>query len=110
MKTLVTMTVLLFLAYLTEPAYGLQNDMKSKLKRAFFSKKSFVVASEENERYSCVVEKCFPDLEDCASPNTKAMYAISDGEQRMIFQVHCVVQFGVCTTNCFNIRGIADNV
>ncbi|KAK1176215.1 hypothetical protein AOXY_G1062 [Acipenser oxyrinchus oxyrinchus] len=84
--------------------------MKSKLKRAFFSKKSFVVASEENERYRCVVKKCFPDLEDCASPNTKAMYAISDGEKRKIFQVHCVVQFGVCTTSCFNIRGIADNV
>ncbi|MEE6458931.1 hypothetical protein FKM82_000468 [Ascaphus truei] len=104
MKTLLIMTaVIIFLFWLTDTSEGFGSGNKSKLRRAFFSKRSIPSNFEENTRYNCVIRSCDPGPEECTmSKVTRNSYQQIDDVKREIQKIRRVIHFGVCAAKCLN--------
>ncbi|XP_067886767.1 SOSS complex subunit C isoform X4 [Heterodontus francisci] len=92
-----------------DPTEAAQDQVKSRIRRVYVSKKSEPLISEDDtteEKYGCVVDRCFPRLQTC----TNGKMGITGNEERQILQVHCVIEFGACATTCLNNYKNSNNV
>ncbi|XP_078414750.1 uncharacterized protein LOC144690802 [Cetorhinus maximus] len=91
---------LFLLTAITDPNEAVQDQLKSRI-RVYFSKRSEPLISEADtteEKYGCVVDRCFPRLQTCAN----GKFGNTGDEERQLLEVRCVVEFGTCATTCFN--------
>ncbi|KAE8632249.1 hypothetical protein XENTR_v10001489 [Xenopus tropicalis] len=72
---------------------------KTKVQRAFFTKRSTSSCYEENPRYNCVINSCLPVSEECTTGNVLKNNH-QDKEKRDIQEIRCVVRFALCAAKC----------
>ncbi|CAI9601310.1 unnamed protein product [Staurois parvus] len=104
MRTLIIMVVFLIsFSWLTDGSDGFSSNTKLKLRRAFFTKRSFLPVYEENSKYNCVILLCLPGLEECTTNRfPRNSYQFIDGVKEDIQDIQCITQFADCAISCMN--------